>query len=131
MSQETVYQYMLKDIICALIQDQVKNNKKALFFNFNLKNGKKLSLLAWGNHGYVGIFTKELDFAENAVIDKDWKNYSYHDSCWRGDGVERVLNQYDEKLQSLDVFSKYRLIDTTDEQNKILLNIIKVKRGEK
>jgi len=119
----------------------------ALQFTFDLRVNcvkevgyRHLDLIAWAPRNYVGIFTKERwnvlsnddleDSEDGEIIIKKGKDYnigssdyeihSYHDSCWREDGVRRVLYERESVIRGIDSLSTfYRTINVDDElQNK-------------
>jgi hypothetical protein len=90
-------------------------------------------LLIW--EGYVGVFVREhwnimpikgIDYKNDCLKkgfdyiegNTEWKILSCHDSCWRGDGVERfVFNNRDKFLGIKTFFKWYERIELTEEEN--------------
>lgn len=83
---------------------------------------RHVELLIYAPYNYVGVFIREnwnvislddLEYDEESgeqYIKKgkdysqgvgEWRRLSYHDSCWRSDGVDRLLHEYKDRLQTL------------------------------
>jgi hypothetical protein len=103
---------------------------KALLITFRLsvdhdkEDGYRwLELLIYAPSNYVGVLVREhsnvyqLDDVDHYEDDEsivfkkgkgyiesytDWKCYSYHDSCWRNDGIDRILKEYEERFSGID-----------------------------
>ena len=50
----------------------------------------KRELFIWGPMNYIGVFTR--DTMMHPDVFSPWYILSYHDSCWREDGIGRFLN---------------------------------------
>lgn len=86
--------------------------------NWDLEDGyRNLQILIYGPMNYIGIFVKEdwtvipvdeveddelKEGCEYRIGETDWKMISYHDSCWRTDGVDRILSHHSDRIIGLD-----------------------------
>lgn len=123
---------IVSNIICSEFENNVgrwqnKNEKMfAMKMTFRLNNDwdieegyRHLQVLIFGPMNYIGVFVKEdwtvipvdeLDDdgdclkkgCEYRIDETDWKMISYHDSCWRSDGVDRILSIQEDRLNGLD-----------------------------
>lgn len=149
------YTYILSDIICDTFEEKVGRNNpdKALKVSFHVNpdyskedGNRYMDLLIWGPMNYVAVFFRDrwnvIDLSD-LEDDGDGDTYirpgatgyvegegalqlkAYHDSCWREDGVKRILFEYLDKVASLDNGLKrdfYEVIDVTDEMRECLQN---------
>ena len=98
-----------------------------------------LTMRIYGPMNYVAVFTREewnvisqdeLEYDEETTesnIKEDsigyregkseWKRVVYHDSCWRSDGIHKVLWENREKIQGIDGGEEwYRSVELTKEE---------------
>lgn len=87
---------------------------------------RHLDIVIFAPHHYVGVYTRErwdtiaiadMEDDDGELVPKrgkdytkgasTWKRYSYHDSCWRSDGIERILLEYEDKIVSFADLSFY------------------------
>lgn len=66
-----------------------KKNKE-FFHRFNIK----IVSYSPGNYRFIGILKEK---KPNPII-SEVKRYSYHDSCWRSDGIENIVHKYAKEL---------------------------------
>lgn len=101
-------------------------------------------LVMW--EGYVGVFLREgynvvpiegVDFGKDSLKKgyeykegvTDWKCLSCHDSCWRGDGIERFVFENRERLNSIrQLFNWYEKIELTEKENEFFRGIERERR---
>jgi len=118
-------EWIIGDIICQEFEKnvdrwQVKNlaNKKpmkAMEIKFSLspdypnEDGyRHLTIRIFGPQNYVMVLLKEdWDICtkgkkQYAKGDTGWIAASYHDSCWREDGIRWILQMYNEVISTLD-----------------------------
>jgi hypothetical protein len=62
---------------------------------------KKISIVAFRpmNYTFIGTYDSEKD-----ITQADIKRYSYHDSCWSSDGIDRIVQQIAKEID--EKFSK-------------------------
>ena len=112
-------QSILADIICTEFQKEFKDKAEkehAMLLTFSLSHDyskyegyRNLDVILFSNGiNYVKVVARErTTFAE--IIDDakmsdyvdtigDWEMYAYHDSCWRSDGVGRIINKYQDDM---------------------------------
>lgn len=94
--------YMLQDVITGVFTHRVgkwqgtvgidgkATDMKALLVLFKIKK-KLVKMLIHAPANYVGVYIQEGK--------RKWKCISYHDSCWRNDGVERFLFEHRENIR--------------------------------
>lgn len=80
----------------------------ALEFHFSLnldyakeEGYRNLMIIVWPRTNYVAVFTQEswtLWEPKEDVGVSELKRWSYHDSCWRSDGIDRIIFEYREKI---------------------------------
>lgn len=106
--------------------------------NWDLEEGyRHLQILIYGPMNYVGVFVKE-DWniiPVDEIEDEDslkpgcdyrrgstpWKLMSYHDSCWRSDGLNSILSLHKDRINCLDSIGHwYTLEEVTEELSKQL-----------
>jgi hypothetical protein len=88
-------------------------------------------LLIYAPSNYVGVYTRER--SNLAPLDKEgeicgdynyhygvWQSMSYHDSCWREDGVKRFIYTYQDVLNVFSGSSRdwYEVITAPEEIQK-------------
>ena len=114
--------YILKEIICNTFEQelrrhqyQINNPGKCFHVSFDLyindeeESGRRwVEFLIYAPTNYVAVFYNEgwNIFLEDRqyISNSHWDLLSYHDSCWREDGVDRFLSNYAGKLSSIDFF---------------------------
>jgi len=118
-------------------KDQYKNEeKKCLDVIFSLYQEEKenvhypkLVLRIFAEHNYVAVLTKETwKDDEGEGKDSEWKLYSYHDSCWRTDGVDRVISDYQYKLNTIGEAFKKKWYEITTLLPQDIDEIKKIRR---
>ena len=57
-----------------------------------------VQLLIFGESNYVGVYCRESKERDDFG---PWRHLSLHDSCWRGDGVERFIGHYKDRMSTL------------------------------
>lgn len=143
MQQCSNFKQMLGNMICFLADQHVVrkpgdtkwHNDKALLIDFRLRRRKnnKLSILLWAPSNYVSVFTKESErvglHRPLSNVETDWKVWADHDSCWRTDGVERIIDEYEEILEGFDWTDCYKVIDVSPAQEDAFRAIKRAKRG--
>lgn len=94
-------------------------------------------LLIFAEYNYVGVYYREsLRDACGPEDDGDdrytkWRRLSYHDSCWRDDGVDRFLSRFGPRINTLDWHDGicnnkwYSLRPVSDDQATALRNVPK------
>ena len=80
------FMYMVRNVICETFDNlvgrhQSNEERKALLVLFKIKRGV-VKMLIHAPANYVGVYIQK---------GKKWECISYHDSCWRSDGVETFL----------------------------------------
>lgn len=55
-------------------------------------------LLIFAASNYVGVYYRESETRDNYA---PWQHLSYHDSCWRGDGVDRFISRFEDRMAIL------------------------------
>lgn len=56
-----------------------------------------VQLLIFGASNYIGVYFREAKDCEYGP----WQHLSCHDSCWRDDGVDSFIRQYEERISTL------------------------------
>ena len=94
--------YMLRNVITGAFTHRVgrwqgtvgidgkATDMKALLVLFKVKK-KQVQMLIHAPANYVGVYIREGE--------RKWDCVSYHDSCWRSDGVERFLFEHRDDIQ--------------------------------
>jgi len=94
--------YMLRNVVTGAFEHRVGKwqgavgtdgkvtDMHALLVLFKIKN-KNVQMLIHAPANYVGVYARK----EKGK----WKCISYHDSCWRSDGVERFLFEHREDMR--------------------------------
>jgi len=83
---------LFRQMIIGLFENVVGkgNTKKQALLLSLISEGEKgdffVELLLYAPGNYVGVYTREAKLGRKIVFGK-WKCLSYHDSCWRTDGV--------------------------------------------
>lgn len=107
-------------------------------------------LLIYGEHNYVGVFKRDwwrvidrdkIEYDEETGEESwpdehfredmsEWEMLSYHDSCWRSDGVDRFIFANRDKLSTIGTPLKrwFNIIPMTPELQEQLETAYKVKR---
>jgi hypothetical protein len=143
MEQCSTFRRMLANMICFLVEQHIArkptdtkwNNDKALLIEFRLRRKKndKLSLLIWAPTNYVSVFTKEGErggFNQTfQSVETDWKVWADHDSCWRSDGIDRIMNEYEEIFEGFDWLDCYKVVDISPAQEEAFRAIKRARRG--
>ncbi len=57
-----------------------------------------VQLLIFAESNYVGVYYRESETRDEY---EPWKHLSRHDSCWKGDGVDRFLHLFEERIAGL------------------------------
>lgn len=126
-----------------------EHKQKAMLVSFRVKvdydveeGYRHLDLLIWGPMNYVAVMVRERwnvvrasdlvphpDFEGDTCIregsegyvegDTGWKLASYHDSCWRSDGVDNVIFGNRHRITGIDsLFKWYEEINPSPEQKQ-------------
>ena len=133
---------------------QVKHEKPKAFeirfrtkIDYDKEEGYRwLTMRIYGPMNYIAVFTREewnvipqdeLEYDEETTdsnIKEDsigyregkseWKKEVYHDSCWRTDGVHRVLWENRDKIQGVDGPEWYRIVELSKEELEEIEQII-------
>lgn len=126
---------LLSNIICKTFETKVGRNQsrhtvpQAMLVSFKAygKDEDHLSertvyryveLLIYGPDNYVGVLCREIVVTDGVREEMPWKKLSYHDSCWRSDGVDRFFWAHQHALCTVnDLFEKdwYTVIAPTKE----------------
>ena len=110
----------------------------ALEFTFSLnidyaneEGYRNLKIIVWPKTNYVAVFTQEdwtlWEPKEDEGV-SELKRWSYHDSCWRTDGINRIIFEYREKLNCVSVRNTsgfYSLVKLTPEQMNVYNELIR------
>jgi hypothetical protein len=76
---------------------------RAALFGFRLPRRRCLQVVCWAPSNYVAVFSRIVPFGPPRLLDQaGWKFWCYHDSCWRTDGLERVMREYLDKVEGWD-----------------------------
>lgn len=104
-----------------------------LSVDYSIEEGyRNLHILIYGPMNYVGVYIKEdwTVIPVDEIEDEDslkpgcdyrkgetgWKVISYHDSCWRTDGVDRILHLHRDRISGIDSLSYwYKVSEITPE----------------
>lgn len=127
---------MVASMICQEFEHNVgrkqSHNEKqiAMKLTFRLSNDydleegyRHLQVLIYAPYNYVAVFVKEdwtiipvdeLDDENDCLKkgcnyregDTGWKMISYHDSCWRTDGIDRIIQSHRDRLNGLDTIGE-------------------------
>jgi len=76
----------------------------------------KIEMLIYGKTNYIGVFIREKIL--HPKQESPWFLVSKHDSCWRSDGVNKVLHAFREHLINIsEPFGKnwYKRIEVDDD----------------
>lgn len=58
----------------------------------------------------------------------EWRRWSYHDSCWRTDGVDRFLHEYENRLQGLNGLGEwYQTVELSSEQVEEIMGVVRAR----
>jgi hypothetical protein len=145
-----IYGNVLSKIICEEFDRNIRSNDtnpntlynqplpKAMLIKFFVDSrgnhggkDKLLEVLLFGQ-GYVTVLkriTNKRTLTKDSLIHNDWVKCSCHDSCWRNDGIESIINEYampqsKESLSLIDeLFGWYSVHDLTEEEYKYLSQI--------
>jgi hypothetical protein len=72
---------------------------------------------------YVGVYLREGDFMRPPRdLGGEWKVLAYHDSCWRGDGVERFILDNRDELEGL-AMGGLRVVGVSEDEQKIFREV--------
>lgn len=142
--------WILKEIIT---KEYIKNvyhenwsknpNNEGMLLSFSISKGEDIvievvgefynryvrrELFIWGPNNYIGVFTR--DVALHPDIVSPWYILSYHDPCWREDGVGRFLKYICicSSLSSGNFSNWYDVIPVPKECRKLLMDYPKHER---
>lgn len=113
------FMYMVGNVITELFTQKVgkwqgefgtdgkPTDRKALLIHFTIKKDR-VQMLVHADNNYVGVFIRSIDTS-------CFKCISYHDSCWRNDGVESFLWQHQEDIH----FCSFPIIKNWDVIEKL------------
>ncbi|RDJ35019.1 MAG: hypothetical protein DWQ19_09295 [Crenarchaeota archaeon] len=112
--------YILENIITDTFEHQVGRNQaeqetpKAMWIQFhtsidhdNEVGYRYRELLIFAEHNYIGVYTRDrwcvagIEDEDYVEGENDWEVLSYHDSCWRTDGVRSFLLKYEDNLLTI------------------------------
>jgi len=117
------YRFMFSELIQVLFENLVGRNNKgsALRLYFETNNHETtVSLIVWAPANYVAVISVKDEGREG----ESWKVWSYHDSCWRSDGVGRFVRELEDNLSGFDrVCRTYAVVavsETEQEQYRAL-----------
>jgi len=123
-------------------RNQTTKGQKALLVSFRLpintdkEDGYRcLELLVYGPMNYVGVYVRQtwdiislddLDFDDDGdgcpKPGKDyvktttaWEQICYHDSGWRTDGIDRIIQMYEDQILGLKGPRWYQVVDAPQE----------------
>ena len=142
------YASVLSTIICEqyqeLIEDKRKRlNNKGLLIRFSisawddppfiLKNIEdnrypSYELLIFGETNYVGVYIR--DTMLHPEEKSEWYCLSYHDSCWRTDGVREFVYQAEKYINTIKSIKRWFSIVKIFPAHKKILREAKRKRHE-
>lgn len=116
-----------------------KHKNDGMFVRFRGRDEDCLDLLIWAKMNYVGVWIRSIAQREaQAEIGGGWHSLSYHDSCWRSDGVDRFCNalskENNARYFSLHTFgipsqSWYRKVYISEEFGKELMDEVRARRA--
>lgn len=116
----------------------------SLSCDYSVEDGyRNLEMLIYAPANYVGVLTKEHwdvfrtedieDWTDDGIKFKpgkdriegksDWQVKSYHDSCWRSDGVKRTIREYSEPSERHIIVINtltywYQVVEMTEEKQE-------------
>lgn len=109
-------QYILGQIICNTFEQECERHQykpedhgKCLYVCFDLtldyekeEGYRWVELVIYAPCNYVAVFIREgknikTEFETNLDHGK-WERLSYHDSCWRQDGVSKFISRYNDRF---------------------------------
>lgn len=110
-----LFSSVLSEIICSEFDKSFQWDKKNLRdlgmmvkFRINRESSdspNSLQLFIWGSSNYIGAFVRVSSVMESEKLflpDNEWHCLAYHDSCWRSDGVERLMRVFGNSIIHLD-----------------------------
>lgn len=148
-----IYSHVLSKIVCEEYDHKVRRDitnpnqlygyplPRAMLLRFSLDNPnsnsrnspeKKLEILLFGQ-SYVTVLTRITN--KKSLVDRDftdevgWQLESCHDSCWRYDGIEQLINKYGmpntkENISFIDeLFGWYSVHNLTEKEYMYLSKI--------
>ena len=116
----------------------------SLNINYDVEDGyRRLKMLIFNQYNYVSVFAKQewevipsegleedeiLSGYDDTVGSTPWVHFSAHDSCWRSDGVSRILHLFHKDILGLSGISDwysdwYKSVVLTDEEVKVFNKI--------
>lgn len=141
---------MLSTIVKTIIQDEFKRRvhiktpadadkiTNAMLIEFSLyanteeeyDDYPELELLIYGEYNYIGVYTRESSRPKTEREYTPYTTWSYHDSCWREDGIGRVISHYERRIQTFSSMRHwYQVISVSDELRAKLLEVRKDKNA--
>lgn len=134
-------EWIVKQIICDEYQKKFKDcsvaeKGKGMLLSFSL-NGLNcvdltedcfypvLQILLYSESNYTGVYTRTFDVHGLVKKKGEYDVISYHDSCWKTDGVERILYEFSEKIICLSGLSYWYESVEIDEDSKNTLRRIR------
>jgi len=121
-------------LINAFIETLIEREVKQMCLSFKMScnyYGKEdfsktrfIKVLVDARRRYIGIYINVSDKAKRVTEIKDWTNTSYHDSCWRTDGMRWIFQNFIEMRNELGDFLDGEKIqmDINEVNDKVELN---------
>ena len=93
-----MYIWDISNYLCSIIESilPVHSGERSIVFSLEagysrfedsncLEDYQEFQILVNRKQNYTGVFLR--------IAKDDWKYYSYHDSCWRSDGVQKIVSE--------------------------------------
>lgn len=81
-------------------------------YNTNHLVNKTFDIITYRPNNYTFIGTKKDDNDDFFSKEIELERFSYHDSCWKSDGVEHIINKYADKVASQCKNNNYSVYTT-------------------
>ncbi len=133
---------LVSKLICGLFDDNFnlrdagpspygkpgQGHGKAMWMGFRHENGKALTMALYAPSNYVGVYVAWADAFTKIEDISGWRMASYHDSCWRTDGVERVIGAVEE--MDITIFDGMRNIHVQKLPESVLAQFMALRRQD-
>jgi hypothetical protein len=146
-------EWIVNTIICDEYQKEFKDkgeHKYAMKLEFSLaidyekeEGYRNVELWLYAEDNYVGVYSREnwnvaplnSNYDENGDPKyesgvSEWQSLSFHDSCWRTDGIDRFIFKHKDRIICLrSLHGWYEKVPMTKEMIKTFREVLRKKRG--
>lgn len=130
---------IIKWFVRKLVDDNIRRQpgtttffpERGLLVQFLLKDDRGiLNILMWAPNNYIAVFAwveDDIRARLNIQSRPGMTPLAYHDECWFNDGLNRVINEYQEHIKSIGFIRAYEIINVSEDDQAFLKGLIKTK----